>query len=179
MDSAGCRTCLDGHGLYPPHLVSLRGKEWSVYWGGKRPCRSVQSLVSSCCSKVIVFTGMKADVLFSSLCYVKCFMWVIRKKGINHWEQGLVCSMLSLQLHIHIIHITIRNVNAIKKCCYVLQCADTQRDCQLGNYVSRENVSHKGLLGINKQMIALFLYFFLKPEATILMCGNWTLVILA
>ena len=35
-----------------------------------------------------------------------------------------------------------------------------------------KNVSHKGLLGINKQMIALFLYFFLKPEVTILMCGN-------
>lgn len=69
--------------------------------------------------------------------------------------------MLSLQLHTHIIHITIRNVNAVKKCCYVLPCADTQRDFQLGNYVSRENLSPKGFLGINKQVIALFLYFFI------------------
>lgn len=50
----------------------------------------------------------------------------------------------------------------MKKCCYVFQCADTQRDFQLGKNVSRENVSPKGFLSINEQIIALSYFFFLN-----------------
>lgn len=51
----------------------------------------------------------------------------------------------------------------MKKCCYVFQSADTQRDFQLGKNVSRENVSPKGFLSINEQIIALsFIFFFLN-----------------
>lgn len=50
----------------------------------------------------------------------------------------------------------------MKKCCYVFQSADTQRDFQLGKNVSRENVSPKGFLRINEQIIALSYFFFLN-----------------
>lgn len=60
----------------------------------------------------------------------------------------------------------------MKKCCYVFQSADTQRDFQLGKNVSRENVSPKGFLSINEQIIALsFIFFLPQSVAAIFKCG--------
>lgn len=61
-----------------------------------------------------------------------------------------------------VIHVTTRNVKAIKKCCYVFQCADTLKDFQFGKNASRENVGPKGFLDINKQIITIY-FFSPKP----------------
>lgn len=70
----------------------------------------------------------------------------------------------SLQLHAPVIHVTIRNVKAVKKFCCAFQCADTLKDFQLGKKSSRGNVGPKVFLGINEQMISVTFFFFFSPK---------------